>query len=87
MSCEIYQDKMHRGRSDEEVLQAASGKIIVYQIFKTQEGRNLNSYVETCLQIKASAEKAKGALLRIGQENNLNRIRVRRFGVSIEDNE
>jgi hypothetical protein len=74
------------GKSDEEVLQAASEDDF-YQIFKTQEGQHLSSYVKTCLQIKASAEKAKNALFRIGRENNLNRIRVRRFGVSIKDNE
>ncbi len=69
------------GTSDEEVLQAASEEDF-YQLFKTQEGRHLNSYVKTCLRFEA----AKRALFRIGKENNLNRIRVERFGISIEGN-
>jgi hypothetical protein len=83
------------GGADEEVLFAASENDF-YQIFKRYEG-NLKSYVNACLrfgrlspatdQQKAIAEKARDALIRIGRENNLNRIRVRRLGISIEDSD
>jgi hypothetical protein len=73
------------GGSDEEVLKAASEEDF-YKIFKSQEGRHLSSFVKTCLQIPASSENARKALLKIAQESILNRIRVKRY-ISLEENQ
>ena len=83
------------GGSDEEILSAATEEDF-YKIFKMKEGKDLSAYVDVCLQFgrfvdateqqKAIAEKAKNALMKIGQESNLNRIRVRKYGISIDNN-
>lgn len=61
------------------------------RIFKAARGKSLHSYVEASLMLerggdptdrqKAITAKAKQALLRIGSECELNRVRVTRYGV------
>ncbi len=82
------------GQKDEETLVAAS--IDDYFEFFKGVGRDegLSSYVKVCIQFgqfsnateqqKTIAQKTKEALLRIGKENKLNAIRVRRYGIDVE---
>ena len=77
---------------DEQVLSKASSKDF-YHFFKSIEDRSLHKYVKACLQFggfsNASetqlhiAENAKVALRKIGAESELNRIRVRGFGIEV----
>lgn len=81
------------GSSDEEVL-ANTTEDELFNIFKKQKDKQLSKYVDTCLQFgrfsnsterqKKIADKAKSALLRIGKENRLNAIRVRKFGINVD---
>lgn len=62
-----------------------------YQIFKSETGPQLSEYVRTCLkfdefsnpteQQKLIANKARAALLMIAKESEINRQRVRKFGI------
>jgi hypothetical protein len=62
-----------------------------YQVFKQEHGELLNVIVKACLQFegwdehKKIGQAARAALVRIGKENPLNAIRVRRYGVVIEE--
>lgn len=79
---------------DEQVLSAASPKDF-YHFFKSIDDRSLHKYVKACLQFGAFvnvseaqlriAENAKDALRKIGVESELNRIRVRGFGVEVPE--
>lgn len=72
-----------------EALQAASEDDF-YALFKQDHGDELSRIIACCLQFEAWAEhkpiseKARAALIRIGKENPLNAIRVRRHKVVIE---
>lgn len=65
-----------------------------YRIFKTERGSRLSEYVTTCLgfdrfanpteQQKKIADIARAALLKIASESDINRIRVRKFGIEIK---
>lgn len=80
------------GKSDEEILAAATAEDF-YRIFKNTSGEQLSSYVDSCLQFgrftnsteqqKQIAENTRSALIRIGSENKLNEIRVKRYGISL----
>lgn len=77
------------GMADEEVLSSATVDEY-YEYFKKQNTKNLPKYINICLRfgkLQGASEKhqqiasnSKGALERIGKENKLNEIRVRRFG-------
>jgi hypothetical protein len=64
-----------------------------HQLFKTVKGKKLSSFISTCLkfgqfsnasdQQKRIAELATEALKKIGSESDLNKIRIRKFGVNI----
>lgn len=66
-----------------------------YDLFKTEEGRHLSSFVTTCLkfgqfsnpneQQAEIANRATKALQRIASESEINKKRVKMFGVSIEN--
>lgn len=62
-----------------------------YQLFKQDHGESLNAIVKSCLQFEGFdlygkiGKTARAALERIGKENPLNAIRVRRYGVVIEE--
>lgn len=81
-------------QSDEVVL-ANTTVDDYYNLFKTESGRHLSSFVTTCLKFgqfaNASdqqtqiANRATDALKRIAAESEINRRRVKKFGVSIED--
>ena len=81
------------GRKDIEVMSRASEDDF-YQLFKSEQGDHLRSYVKACLQFKrisnaSDTEKAisyaaEEALRRIGRESDINRRRVSSFGVKVE---
>ena len=64
-------------------------------VCKSPSGRHLSSFVTTCLkfgqfsnasdQQKEIANRATEALRRIAGESEINRRRVKKFGVSLED--
>lgn len=81
-------------QSDEVVL-ANTSVDDYYNLFKTESGRHLSSFVTTCLkfgqygnaseqQIKI-ASRATEALRRIAAESEINKRRVKKFGVNLED--
>lgn len=81
-------------QSDEVVL-ASTSVDDYYNLFKTESGRHLSSFVTTCLkfgqlgnasdQQKEIASRATEALRRIAGESEVNKRRVKKFGVSLED--
>ncbi len=80
--------------SDEVVL-ASTSVDDYYKLFKTESGHHLSSFVTTCLkfgqfsnssdQQKEIASRATEALRRIAAESEINKRRVIKFGVSLED--
>jgi len=81
-------------QSDEVVL-ANTSVDDYYNLFKTETGRHLSSFVTTCLKFgqfgnasdkqRDIANRATEALRRIASESEINKRRVKKFGVSIED--
>lgn len=81
-------------QSDEVVL-ASTSVDDYYNLFKTETGRHLSSFVTTCLkfgqfgnasdQQKEIASRATEALRRIAAESEINKRRVKKFGVNLED--
>ncbi|MBN1830443.1 MAG: hypothetical protein JW884_15030 [Deltaproteobacteria bacterium] len=80
------------GGKDIEVMSNAS-EDEYYQIFKTENGNRLYSFVNACLQFniigntsekeKLVASKAEAALRRIAQESEINRRRVASYGINV----
>lgn len=81
-------------QSDEVVL-ATTSVDDYYDLFKTESGHQLSSFVTTCLkfgqfesardQQKEIASRATEALKRIAAESEINKRRVRKFGVNLDD--
>lgn len=81
-------------QSDEVVL-ANTSVDDYYNLFKTESGRHLSSFITTCLrfgqsrnasnQQKEIMSKATEALRRIATESEINKRRVKKFGISLED--
>lgn len=81
-------------QSDEVVL-ANTSVDDYYNLFKTETGRHLSSFVTTCLkfgqfgnasdQQKEIARRATEALRKIAAESEINKRRVKKFGVDLED--
>ena len=79
-------------QSDEVVL-ANTTVDDYYNLFKTVKSKRLSSFISTCLkfgqfsnasdQQKEIADRATQALKKIGSESDLNKIRIRKFGVTI----
>lgn len=77
-------------QSDEVVL-ANTTVDEYYNLFKSEKGQHLSSYIRTCLkfgqfggasdQMKEITNRATEALKRIASESELNKRRVRKFGV------
>jgi hypothetical protein len=78
----------------DEVVLANTTAIEYYNLFKSEKGKHLSSYVNTCLQFgklsnatdqqKEIANRAIEALKRIASESEINRRRVRKFGIDLE---
>ena len=81
--------------SSDEVVLANTPIDDYYHLFKTEVGRHLSSFVTTCLkfgqlgnasdQQKKIANRATEALRRIASESEINKRRVKKFGVNLED--
>ncbi|MEW4982178.1 MAG: hypothetical protein AB1Y26_02950 [Cycloclasticus sp.] len=81
-------------QSDEVVL-ANTSVDEYYNLFKSETGRHLSSFVTTCLtfgqlgnasdQQKEIAKRATEALRKIASESEINKRRVNKFGVDLED--
>ena len=64
-----------------------------YNLFKSEEGKHLSSFISTCLkfgqfgnasdQQKEIANRATEALKRIGAESEINKRRVKKFGIDV----
>lgn len=84
------------GQSDEVVL-ANTSVDEYYDLFKSEKGRHLSSYINACLQFgkfsnsseqqNQIANRATKALQRIASESEINRRRVRRFGIELQNAE
>ncbi len=81
-------------KSDEVVL-ANTSIDDYYHLFKSETGSHLSSFVRTCLKFGQSngsseqqreiSKRATDALKRVAAESEINKRRVKKFGVSIED--
>ena len=84
------------GPQDEEVL-ASLSRDDYYCLFKTEKGDHLNPYVRRCLAFglasnaserqKTIAKNATEALEKIAAESDINRLRVKKFGIEISKGE
>lgn len=80
---------------DDEVVLVNTSAESFYDLFKSETGSHLSSIVATCLkfgqlenasdQQREIANRATEALRKIASENKVNKIRVKRFGVNLED--
>lgn len=78
----------------DEIVLANTTEDEYYNLFKSEKGDHLSKYIRTCLQFgqfqnsseqqKLIASRAIGALKRIAGENELNRRRVKKFGIEEE---
>jgi hypothetical protein len=79
----------------DEIVLAATTPEEYYDLFKAERGEHLSRFVNTCLKFgqfansserqKKIADNAKEALARIGMESAINKRRVRKFGIKIDD--
>lgn len=79
----------------DEVVLAETTADEYYELFKSESGGHLSDIVNTCLKFgqfsnaserqRQIAGNAKEALVRIGRESAINALRVRKFGVKVED--
>jgi hypothetical protein len=79
----------------DEIVLANTTEDEYYDIFKSEKGDHLSKYIRTCLrfgqfgnaseQQKQIAGRAIGALRRIAGESELNRRRVKKFGIDVEN--
>ncbi|TGL73139.1 P-loop NTPase fold protein [Leptospira kmetyi] len=82
-------------RSEDELILANASVDDYYRIFKSQKASNLPLFVRECLRFSrysnASEDqhkistRAKEALKRIAKESKMNLLRVRKYGISVED--
>ena len=79
----------------DEIVLANTTEDEYYDVFKSEKGDHLSKYIRTCLrfgqfgnaseQQKQIASRAIGALRRIADESELNRRRVKKFGIEVEN--
>ena len=79
----------------DEIVLANTTEDEYYDLFKSEKGDHLSTYIRTCLrfgqfgnaseQQKQIADRAISALKRIGAENELNRLRVKKFGIEVDN--
>lgn len=85
----------HRLEEADEALLASATPDDFYRIFKAARGKSLHSFVEASLMFERGGDptdrqkritaNAKEALLKIGSESLLNKVRVTRYGVYRDD--
>lgn len=84
------------GWSDkDEIILANTSEEEYYDLFKAQNGRHLSKWVNRCLQFgaygnasdtkKEISKRVTNTLKRIASESAVNRLRVRKFGIEIDD--
>ena len=81
--------------SSDEVVLASTPVDEYFNLFKNENGRHLSSFVTTCLkfgqfvsssdQQKEIANRATEALRRIASESEINKRRVKKFGVNLDN--
>ncbi len=79
---------------NDEVVLANTTVDEYYDLFKSEKGQHLSSYIRTCIkfgqfggasdQMKEISNRATEALKKIASENELNRRRVKKFGVELD---
>ncbi len=79
---------------EDEVILANTSIDDYYQLFKSEKGDHLSRYIHTCLkfgqfsnasdQQKEVANRVTEALKKIASESELNKLRVKKFGVEID---
>jgi uncharacterized protein (DUF1810 family) len=79
----------------DEIVLANTSEDEYYDLFKTQRGRHLSRWVHTCLKFGTSvnasdtqkeiSKRVTSVLKRIASESQVNRLRVRKFGIEIDD--
>lgn len=82
------------GQNDEIILANATPEEY-YEVFKKEKGSHLSSYIDTCLkfgrfgnasdQQRKIANNATAALKRIGSESTLNAIRIKKYGIKLDN--
>lgn len=80
---------------NDEVVLANTSTDDFYKLFKNEKGEHLSSYIRTCLkfgqfsnaneQQREIANKVTEALKKIATENELNKRRVKKFGIDIDE--
>jgi hypothetical protein len=80
---------------NDEVVLANTTVDEYFNLFKSETGRHLSSFVTTCLKFRQFASiseqqkeivnRATEALRRIASESEINKRRVKKFGVNVED--
>ena len=101
VNTETAKQVLHRiaGQNDwnpgDEVMLANTSVDDYYNLFKAETGRHLSSFVTTCLkfgqfanasdQHKKITDRATTALRRIADESEINKRRVKKFGVNLDD--
>jgi hypothetical protein len=78
----------------DEVVLANTSVEEYYQLFKNERGEHLSSYINTCLkfgqfgnvsdQQKEISNRVTEVLKRIAAESELNKLRVKKYGVKID---
>jgi hypothetical protein len=87
--------KSNGWNSSDEVVLANTSVDEYYNLFKSEKGNQLSSFVTKCLKFgqfhKASSQqteigkRATKALQKIASESEINKRRVKKFGVDLED--
>ena len=80
---------------EDEIVLANTSTEDYYKLFKSEKGPHLSKWVNTCLNFgdyrgtsdaqKKIAKRAAEALKRIGAESKINRSRVLKFGIKVND--
>lgn len=93
---EKLSDRDGWGQDDEHILSHTTPEEY-YALFKSENGLQLSSYIDTCLkfgqfgnateQQMQIAKNATIALKRIGRESTLNALRIATYGIKPEENE
>lgn len=82
-------------RHEDELILAKVSVEDYYRIFKSQKNTNIPTFIRECLRFAGYgnanenqnqiAIRAKEALIRIAKESKINLLRVRKYGINVED--
>lgn len=81
--------------SQDEIVLSNTSIEEYYELFKSEKGDRLSTFITTCLQFgqftnasgqqKSIADNATKALKKIARENTINKLRVRKYGIEVDD--